>query len=321
MRLTQRIAVSLFAITATGSLPEGALAQTYPYKPIRWLVPFGPGGAADIVSRLVAPKLAEGLGGQLVVDNRPGGGTIIATELLANASPDGYTLMLANISFGANPGLHSKLPYDTLRSFVPVVLVDVMPNVLLVHPTVPVKSVGDLVALAKSKPGQLNYGSAGMGSANHLNTELFKSNTGIDMVHIPYQSGGQLVAAILGTQVHLAFITLPPALPHVKAGRLRVLAVTGSNRMAALPDVPTIGETVLPEFVFHEWHGVLAPRGTPKEIVNRLNAEINRLIAASDFKERIASLGAEVKGSTPEQFANHLRIEVAKWTKVLKPIN
>lgn len=321
MRLKQCIAVSLIVVVAAGSLPQGALAQTYPYKPIRLIVPFGPGGAADVVSRLVAPKLAESLGGQVVVDNRPGGGTIIATELLANASPGGYTLMLANISFAANPGLHSKLPYDTLRSFVPVVLVDVMPNVLLVHPTVPVKSVGDLVTLAKSKPGQLNYGSAGIGSSNHLNAELFKSNTGIDMVHIPYQGGGQLVAAILGTEVQLAFITLPPALAHIQAGRLRVLAVTSSNRIATLPDVPTIGETVVPGFVFYEWHGILAPRGTPKDIVNKLNAEINRLIAVPDFKERVGSLGAEVKGSTPEQFADHLRIEVAKWTKVLKPID
>lgn len=321
MKFTKHIAASLFVMTAAGFLSGGALGQTYPNRPIRWIVPFGPGGAADIVSRLVAPRLSENVRQQVVVDNRPGGGTIIATVLLANASPDGYTLMLANNSFAANPGLHSKLPYDTLRSFVPVVLVDVMPNVLLVHPTVPVKSVGDLVTLAKSKPGQLNYGSAGIASSNHLNAELFKSNTGIDMVHIPYQGGGQLVAAILGTQVQLAFITLPPALPHVKAGRLRVLAVTGSNRMAALPDVPTIGETAVPGFVFHEMHGVVAPRGTPKEIVNRLNAEINRLITVPDFKERVASLGAEVKGSTPEQFADHLRIEVAKWTKVLKPID
>ena len=318
MRCAQRLAISMFTLVTAGVLPDAALAQAYPTRPIRLLVPFGPGGAADIVARLVAPKLAEALGTSVVVDNRPGGGTIIATELLANAAPTGYTLMLANISFAANPGLHRKLPYDTLKSFVPIVLADVLPNVLLVHPTIPVKSVGDLIALAKSKPGQLNYGSAGIGSSNHLNSELFKSSTGIDMVHIPYQSGGQLVASILGTQVQLAFISLPPALPHVTAGRLRVLAVTGPNRMATLPDVPTISETVVPGFVFHEWHGILAPKGTPREVVNKLNTEINRLITAPGFKERIEGLGAEVKGSTPQEFADHVRIEVAKWTKILK---
>lgn len=321
MRYTRHIAASLFVVMTAGLVSAGASAQAYPNRPIRWIVPFGPGGAADIVSRLITPRLSESLHQQIVVDNRQGGGTIIATELLANAAGDGYTLMLANISFGANPGLHRKLPYDSLKDFVPIVLVGVLPNILLVHPSVPAKSLQELIALAKSKPGYLNYGSAGVGSSNHLNMELFKKETGIDAVHVPYQGGGQLITALLGTQVHTAFISVPPALAHVKAGRLRVLASTGAKRIAAFPDVPTIGEAVMPGFVFHEWHVILAPKGTPKEIIARLNTEINRVLTVPDVKERIAGLGAVIRGGTPEEAAAHVKTEINTWLKVLKPIN
>ena len=304
-----------------GFFSSAALAQTYPTKPIRLLIPFGPGGAADIIGRLIAPGLAEGVKQQVVVDNRQGGGTIIATELLANAAADGYTLMLANISFGANPGLHKKLPYDTLRDFVPIVIVDFLPNILLVHPSVPAKSVGELIALAKSKPGSLNYASAGVGSSNHLNTELFNKDTGVQTVHVPYQSGGQVITALLGPQVHFAFISVPPAVAHVKAGRLRILAVTSATRMPSFPDAPTIAESAVPGFAFNEWHIMLAPKGTPKEVIARLNSEINRTLTVPDVKERFATLGAEVRGGKPEEAAAYLKNEVSRWMKVLTPVN
>jgi len=314
------IAAALVAL-ATGFFSSAALAQAYPTKPIRLIVPFGPGGAADIISRLLAPGLMEGVKQQVVVDNRQGGGTIIATQLLANAAADGYTLMLANISFGANPGLHRKLPYDTLRDFVPIILVDLLPNILIVHPSVPVKSVADLIALAKAKPGSLNYASAGVGSSNHLNTELFNKNTGVDTVHVPYQSGGQVITSLLGAQSHFAFISVPPALAHVKAGKLRILAVTSAARMPVFPDVPTIGESALPGFTFNEWHIILAPKGTPNAVIARLNSELNRVLTIPDVKERIATLGAEVRGGKPEDAAAYLKNEVSRWTKVLTPIN
>ena len=310
------IAASLALLAYTSP----AAAQTsYPVKPIRWIVPFGPGGAADIVSRILAPKLAENVRQQIVVDNRQGGGTIIATELLANAAGDGYTLMLANISFGANPALHKKLPYDTMRDFTPIILADLLPNILLVHPSVPVKSVQELITLAKSKPGYLNYGSAGVGSANHLNMELFKKETGIDATHVPYQSGGNVITSLLGAQTHTTFISVPPAIAHVKAGKLRVLASTGTARLPAFPDVPTIAEAVKPGFQFNEWHVIVAPKGTPKDVVAKLNAELNRVLTQADVKERMASLGAEVRGGTPAEATAYIQTEVKRWLGVVKP--
>jgi tripartite-type tricarboxylate transporter receptor subunit TctC len=314
-----RIIAASFALAALSA--AAAEQTTYPTKPIRWIVPFGPGGAADIVSRIIAPKLSENVRQQVVVDNRQGGGTIIATELLANAAGDGYTVMLANISFGANPALHSKLPYDTIRDFTPLILADVLPNILLTHPSVPAKSLQELIALGKSKPGYLNYGSAGVGSSNHLNMELFKKETGIDAVHVPYQSGGQLINSLVGAQVHVTFISVPPALAHVKAGKLRIFASTGATRIASFPDVPTIGETVKPGFVFYEWHVILAPKGVPKDVVAKLNAELNRALTMPDVKERLGGLGAEVRGGTPEEAATYVRAEVKKWLGVVKPID
>ncbi len=321
MRVGQSVTGALAAALAGGLFSGGCWGQSYPYRPIRFIVPYGPGGASDISTRIVAARLAESLGQQIVVDNRPGAGSIIGTELLAKSAPDGYTLMMANISFSANPALHSKLPYDALKDFTPVSMVDVMPNVLLVHPSVPARSVTELIALAKAKTGQLNYASAGVGSANYLNTELFQSHAGITVVHIPYQGGGQAMTAIVGGEAQMLFITVPPALPHIKSGRVRALAATSPKRIAALPDVPTLGETVLPGFEFFEWHGVLAPGGTPREVINRLNGEINKIVAIPEVRERISGLGAEATGGTPAQMAQHVNAEIAKWRKVLKRVD
>ncbi|MEX2163040.1 MAG: tripartite tricarboxylate transporter substrate binding protein [Sulfuricaulis sp.] len=296
-------------------------AQEYPSKPIRFIVPYGAGGAADISTRVIAPRLAAAFGQHVIVDNRPGGGTIIASTLLAKAVGDGYTLMNANVTFSANPALHSKLPYDSIKDFVPITLIDLMPNVLLVHPSIAATSISELIALVKAKPGKLNYASAGIGSANHLNMELLKSVTGINVVNIPYQGGAQAMTSIVGGETQLLFVTVPPALPHIRSGRVRVLAATSTKRIATLPEVPTISEAFLPGFDFHEWHGVLAPAGIPKEVVSRLNREINKILMVTEVRERLSSIGAEATGSTPEQMAQHVQSEVRKWKKVVKPVD
>jgi len=308
------------AVVAAAAVAPAAGAQTYPYKPIRFVVPYAPGGAADISARVVAPRLAEALGQQVVVDNRPGAGSIIGTEILARSPADGYTLMMANISFSANPALHAKLPYATPGDFAPVGMIDVMPNVLLVHPGVAARSVDELIALARAKPGQINYASAGIGSANHLNAELFQTETGVSIVNVPYQGGGQAIGALVGRQVQMLFITVPPALGHVQAGRARALAVTSLERLAQFPDVPTIAETVKPGFEFHEWHGVLAPAGTPAAIVTRLSTELGKITALPDVQSRIQAMGAMVHGSTPEQMADYIRTQMMRWQKSLKRI-
>ncbi len=319
MKLTVRVATLGFAMVLVGSFAEGAFAQTYPYRPIRFIVPYAAGGATDIISRVIAPRLSESLGERVVVDNRPGAGAIIGTNLLAKSTPDGYSIMMAEIAHGANPALHSKLPYDTSKDFSAVTLVAFNPTLLVVPPSLPVKSVKDLIALARSKPGQLNYSSAGTGSANFLAAELFKSVTGIDLVHIPYQGGGQALLALLGGQAQVLFTTLPPALPHIKAGKLQVLATGGAKRSGMLPDVPTVSESGVPGFEVTVWLGVVAPAGTPKEVITKLNTEINRILAIPEVKERISGLGAEAVGGTPEQLTEHIKSEIGRWGKVIKP--
>lgn len=319
MKLTVRVATLGFAMVLVASFAGGAFAQTYPYRPIRFIVPYAAGGATDIITRVIAPKLSESLGERVVVDNRPGAGAIIGTNLLAKSAPDGYTIIMVEIAHGANPALHSKLPYDTFKDFASVTLVALMPSILVLPPSFPVKSVEELIALAKSKPGQLNYSSSGTGSMNFLAAELFKSITGINVVHIPYQGGSQALVAILGGQAQMLFSTLPPALPHIQAGKLRVLAVGSAKRTGMLPDVPTIAESGVPGFEVYLWLGVVAPAGTPKEVITKLNTEINRILAIPEAKERISGLGAEVVGSTPEQLTDHIKSEIERWGKVIKP--
>ena len=313
-------AIAVAACVAAGIIPGAARGQAYPHKPIRFLVGYAAGGAADVATRLIAPRMAETFGQSVVVDNRPGAGSLIATHLLAQSRPDGYTIMMANISFGANPALYTKPTYDPVRDFVPVAHVDVVPNALLVPLTLPVKSAGDLIALARAKPGQLNHAHAGIGSAGYLIAETLKHDTRIDVVHIPYQSGPQALSAVIANEAHMGFVTIPSALSLVKAGRVRAVAVTSLKRAPALPEVPTISETVLPDFEVNEWHGVLAPAGTPKDIVALLNKELNRALAVPEVKERLSGLGAEPTGGPPERMVAFVRAEFARWKKVLKPV-
>jgi len=319
MKSDKPLSVVGCALAAVGLLSSHAMGQGYPSKPVRVISPYTAGGANDIICRVIAPMLSESLGQPVVVDNRPGAGSMVGTSLLAKSAPDGYTVMMADIAHGANPALHNKLPYDTLKDFSSVTLVALLPTVLIVHPSLPVKSVKELIALAKSKPRELNYSSSGFGTSNHLAAELFKSDTGIDVVHIPYQGGGQTIAAVLGGQVQMAFITLPATLPHIKTGKVRVLAVSSAKRIAALPEVPTIVESGLPGFEVYLWMGVVAPAGTPSDIVTNLNSKINRVLAIPDVRDRIVGLGADVVGSTPEQLTDFIKAEIARWGKAIKP--
>jgi tripartite-type tricarboxylate transporter receptor subunit TctC len=318
MNLNIRGAVAAFAAALAGALPASAAAQTYPSKPVRLLVTYAVGGATDIVSRVVASKLSESLGQQVVVDNRPGASGIVASELLVRSAPDGYTIVNVNVAHGANPILNAKLPYDTLRDFAPVTLLVLLPTILVTNPSLPVRSVGELIAFVKAKPGQLNYASTGSGTAGHLAMELFMHATGTEVVQVPYKGGGPALIDVLGGQIPMMFVTIPPALPHVKAGKLRPLMFTSAKRAPTLPDVPTAAESGIPGVEFNEWQAILAPRGTPKDIVMRLNIEINKVLVMPDVKERMAGLGAEFAGGTPERLEAHIASELARWPVVIK---
>jgi tripartite-type tricarboxylate transporter receptor subunit TctC len=308
-------AVAAFFVAAGGA----AHAQPFPSKPVRLISPYGAGGANDIVCRVIADKLAESLGQPVLVDNKPGAGSMVGSTLLVKSPPDGYTIMMADIAHGANPSLRKTMPYDTVKDFAPVVLVAELPAVLLVHPSVPANTIAELVAYARKNPGKLNYSSSGFGSANHLSAEVFKSELGLDIVHVPYQGGGEAMNALLGGQVQMLFITLPASLPHIKAGKVKALAQTGAKRMDLLPDVPTVAETVHPGFDISLWIGVVAPAGTPQPVVDRLNAEFNKALAVPAVKERIAALGANIAGGSPAQFDAYIRKELARWAKTIKP--
>ena len=306
------LAAMLAAASASG--------QSYPYKPIRYIVPFAAGGATDITTRILAQPLTESLGQQVVVDNRPGAGAIVGTSLLAKAPPDGYTLIMCEIAHGANPALHAKLPYDTRKDFAPVAWVALIPTVLVVPPALPIRSVQELIAQARAKPGQLNYASSGVGSANFLAAELFKSELGLDIVHIPFQGGGQAVTAVLSGQAQMLFVTLPPSLPHVKAGKLRVLAISSGKRLASLPGIATIAESTGKAIDVSLWLGTFAPAGTPAAVVQRLNAELNKALALPATRERLDAVGAEPVGGNPQKLADLVEAEIERWTKTLAPI-
>src|SRR4030095_5020494 len=270
-----------------------ACAQTYPTKPIRLVVPFPPGGATDILARDVAQKLSDAWGQSFVVDNRPGAGGNIGSELVAKAAPDGYTLEMGTVGTHAiNASLYAKMPYDHVKDFVPVILVAGVPNVLVVNPSVPVNSVAELIAYAKANPGKLNFASSGNGTSIHLSGELFKVMAGVQITHVPYKGSAPALQDLLGGQVQLMFDNLPPSLPQIKAGKLKALAVTSTTRAAALPDVPTMAESGLPGFEASSWFGVLAPAGTPPAIVAKLNAEIGKWLASPEAKEKLAKQGA-----------------------------
>mgnify|MGYP001564458526 CR=1 FL=1 len=313
-----RTGASLAALLALASAIAAWAADPYPNRPIRLIVPYSVGGATDITSRIVAPHLGDSMGQQVVVDNRAGGASITGTDMVAKAAPDGYTILMASIAFGANAGLYVKLPYDPQKDFAPVSLVAIVPMVLAVHPSVPVRSVKELLALAKAKPGTLNYGSAGNGSANHLATELLKYMTATKIVHVPYKGGGPAVVAIVAGETSMLFATISSSLQHYKSGRLIPLAVSPSKRNTALPDVPTVAEAGVPGYDFFEWQGVVVPAGTPQAVIDRLHKETVKALTSPDARERIVGLGLDVAGSTPQQFAAHLNAEVARWKKVAK---
>ena len=304
-------------LALTWSVDSGA-AEPYPNRPIRLIVPYSVGGATDITSRIIAPYLSESMGQQVIVDNRPGGAAITGMDMVAKAAPDGYTIMMATIAFGANPGLYAKLPFDPQKDFAPVSLVAIVPTVLAVHPSVPARSVAELVALAKAKPGVLNYGSAGNGSANHLAGELFRYMTSTNIVHVPYKGGGPVVVAIVAGEISMLFATISSSLQHFKGGRLIPLGVSTLKRNAALPDVPTVAEAGVPEYEIFEWQGVVVPAGTPKAVIERLYKEVVKAVARPDVNERIAGLGADVAGGTPQALAAHINAEVVKWKKIAK---
>ena len=300
----------------------GAYAQpAYPAKPIRLVLGFPPGGISDVLARAIGAKLYTGMGQQVAVDNRAGAGTTIASDIVAKAAPDGYTLFMQDITTHAiNASLYRKLPYDSLRDFTPVALVATTPLMLLVHPSLPAKSLKELIALAKLKPGQIIYASSGNGTILHLSMERLKAMAGIDMVHVPYKGSAPAVQALLGGEVAVSFSTMPPALPNVKAGKLRALGVTTAKRVAAAPDVPTISEAGLKGYEMVLYSGVLGPAGLPREIVTRLNAEIAKIVNSAEFRQTLATIGADPVTATPDEFAAHLRKDIDALGAIVKAV-
>jgi len=297
----------------------GAQAQSYPAKPIRLILPFPPGGGTDVVGRLLAQKLGQALGQQVIVDNRAGAGGRIGTDLVAKSLPDGYTLLLATSSvMGTGPALYQKLPFDMPKDFAPISLVAYTAYVLVVHPSVPAKSVKDLVMLARSKPGRLTYASSGAGGAAHLSGELFSAMAGVKMIHVAYKGSSPGMFSVVSGETDLMFSNALPALPQVKNGRLRALGATTPQRSALLPDVPTIAESGLRGFEVQQNYGVLAPAGTPREIVLRLNQEVGKAMRTEDAKSRLLADGSEAMVSTPEELERMITVEIAKWSKVIK---
>ena len=311
----KRFFISAIALAAFAS---NAFSQdTYPSRPIRIIVPFAPGGGLDITTRLIGQKLTESWGQNIVVDSRPGAATIVGTQIASKAAPDGYTLLMITTTFAINPGLYAKLPYDPLRDFTPVTQLNTQPNVIVVAPSFAGKSVKDLIAMAKSKPGELTFASPGAGSAPHLSAEMFQRAAGINMVHVPYKGIPPAVTDVLGGRVAMLFTTTISAAPHVKAGKLRALALTSAKRQSSMADVPTIGET-LPGYRAEAFQGMVVPAGTPQAIVNKLAAEVVRIVQLPEVVQRFELDGAEAVGSTPKEFAAFLKTEMGKWSRVIK---
>lgn len=307
-----------FFVVMVAACCSVASAQEYPSKPIRMVVGFAPGGAPDIIGRLVGQKLNEDLGQPVIVDNRPGATGNIGAEIVAKAAADGYTVLMATLSLAISPSFYRSLPFDPVKSFAPVGMVASVPLLLVVHPSLPARSVKELVALAKSQPGKFNYASVGNGSPQHLSAELFKSVAGVNIVHVPYKGGGPATAAVLTGEAHLFFAGMPPALPHVKAGRLRGLAVSTAKRSPSAPDVPTVSEAGLPGFDADNWNALLAPHGTPPRIIGRLNQELDKILKLSDLRSQLIRTGAEAAHSTPPELAARIKAETVKWSSVAR---
>ena len=312
---SRRTAIALGMLASL--VAPGVVAQTYPVKPVRIIVPFSPGGSNDILARVIGQKLTETWGQQVIVENRPGGGTVIGTDVVAKSAPDGYTLLMVSPSHSTNPTLVRKLPFDTLRDLALVILCAHSSNVLLAHPSLPARSVKELIALAKAHPDQITFGSGGNGTSTHLSGELLSQRAGVKMVHVPYKGASPAGLALLSGQVTWIFGNAIPSVPHIRSGRLRALAVTGARRNPVLPDVPIVADT-LPGFEVYTWYGVAAQGATPRDLVMRLNRDIGRALEASDLRSRLTAEGVEIKGGTPEEFNAFFRAEIDKWAKVIK---
>ena len=300
------------------AFPQQTFAEVYPSKPIRFVVGFAPGGATDVVGRLMAKKIGDALGQPIIIENRAGASSNIGAEVVFRAAPDGYTFYVCAITSAINVSLFPKLPFDFARDFEPVALFANVPNILVVHPSVPAKTVKELIDLARAQPGKLSYASSGSGTSIHLSAELFKMLTKVDMVHIPYKGSAPAMTDMIGGQVQVMFDNMPSALPHVKAGKLRALAVTSAQRSLSAPDVPTMGESGVQGFDVQSWFGLMAPKGTPRDIIARVNAEAVKALATTDIKERFMDLGAVPAPMSPEAFGDYIRAEITRWSEVVK---
>lgn len=296
----------------------GAFAQSYPAKPIRIIVPFPPGAFNDTLGRIIAQKFTDGGFGQAYVDNRAGAGSTLGSDIAAKSPPDGHTLLEIAVPFAVNATLYTKLPYNTERDFTPVIFAGSTPNVLVVHPSVPVTSIATLIALAKAKPAQLTYASTGSGTSNHMSMELFKMMTNTDIVHVPYKGSAPALTDLMGGHVMMIFDNTPNVVPHIKTNRMRAIAVTSLKRSSFVPGVPTVDESGVPGYEVLVWFGVVAPAAVPREIIAKLNGEINKILLMPDVRERFLAGGVEPVGGTPEKFGEHLKVEIAKWGKVVK---
>jgi len=314
--LVRCAAAGAWAIVA--AIPAFAQVENYPTKPIRWIVPFPPGGSSDLLARLLSPKLTAALGQQVIIDNRAGAAGTIGTVAVARSAPDGYTLLSNTLPFVANPALHSKPPYDVLREFEPVMLMVNQGSMIAVHPSVPAKNVRELIALAKSRPGQLNYGTAGPGSNPHIAGELFSMLTGTTMTPVHFKGGGPVIIAIMGGEVAFSYLAIAGTSQHIAAGRMRAIAVTGTKRAFSMPEIPTVAESGVPGFEFSAWHWILAPNGTPRAIVNALNAKLKDTLRLLDIVQRCRQEEFEIMASSPEELATLLASEVKKYTSLVK---
>ncbi len=311
-----RFLLMLFLALLTG-VAEG---QIYPSRPIRLIVPFPPGGSNDIVARMVATQLGERLGQQVVVDNRGGAGGVLGSDLAAKSPPDGYTLLLISVAYAFGPALYKNLPYDPERAFAPVGILGSGAAALTVHPSLPVNTVQELIALAKAKPGALNYASAGVGSLQHLACALFMIQAGIDVVHVPYKGGGPAMADVIAGQAQIVMPSLIQVVPHIKSGRLRVLGTSGTRRSAVLPDVPTIAESGVPGYEAHNWWGILAPAGTPAPVIEKLHKDLTSVLSSRETEKRFETEGAEVVRMTPAEFGRFISAELVKWSRVAREV-
>lgn len=300
------------------ALATSSMAQSFPSKPVRFIAPFAPGGGSDLIARKLAHALTGTLGQPVVVDNRTGGSGVVGTDIVAKSAPDGHTIMMTTPTFTVNPSLMAKLPYDNIRDFAPITLIATAPHLLAVHPSLPVKTVKDMVAIARAKPEQLTFSSGSTGGSSHLSGALFNSIARISMTHIPYRGGGQAVLAIMTGEVSLGFVDLVSMLPHVTTGRVRAIALTGVKRSDVLPNTPTVAESGYAEFQSGIWYGVIAPARTPPETIARLNAELVKIIRTPDFLASLKTEGADVVASTAEVFGEHIRRETARWAAVIK---